>query len=65
MNIPIKYIKTNYGIHFVRSGILGLRMWLYDRDALWYRTVGKYCPHLNYNNSECLDCALVLESSDE
>lgn len=64
MTINVKYIPTNYGVQFVYSGMLGARMWLYDQEALWYKTLGRYCPHLNLGASECSDCGLVLEGDD-
>lgn len=43
----------------------GRRMWMVDKYADWYPTVGAWCPHHNIGNNECLDCSLVLEGEEE
>lgn len=64
MQISINYVPTNYGIEFVEY-FPGLRMWLFDKDAHWFRTVGSYCPHKNLGHNECSDCGLVLEGDED
>ena len=41
-----------------------MRLWLYDKAAWQYRTVGQFCPHKITGGGECWDCGLVLEEDE-
>lgn len=60
MKIAVTAPKEKLILQFMPYVKGELRLWIRNPKEQ-YQTVGLWCPHINRNNDECQDCALVLE----